>query len=232
MQNLAHTQKVTDLYKAWAPLYDESVSIGIPYKVEEGVLIDIVNPKPGERILDVGCGTGRTIEKLISSGAEITGIDLSEEMLGIAKKKFPRISFINANIEDPLPFPDGSFHKIISSLTFQFIADIREPLGELYRVLKPRGMLVVTDFLAGAPLDWSLIEYNREKKFKGSVGSVSTFRTLVEYVELLTHPGFEIVGLVPLRIRENCKEVLTETSWNKVHGNWASVLFALRKPAV
>lgn len=225
----SHSEKVAELYRAWASVYDESVAVGVPYRLEEGILVSAIHAESGEVILDLGCGTGRTIEKLISSGAEITGIDLSNEMLAIARKKFPGVSFIQGNVEQALPFSDGGFDKVVASLLFQFLPDLRAPLGEIVRVLRPEGTLYVTDFISDAPLDWSLVETRLPRKFKGSVGSLSTLRTLVDYVELFTHAGLRIARLEPLRVRENCFDILTESSYAKVQGNWASALFVLQK---
>src|SRR6516225_2586148 len=56
-------------------------------------LVDLLAPKAGERILDLGCGTGALTEEIASRGTEVLGVDRSEEMVSQARKKFPALTF-------------------------------------------------------------------------------------------------------------------------------------------
>ncbi len=69
-------------------------------------LIEILNPKPGEEILDLGCGTGDLADKISGKGAHVTGIDSSKEMIDAAREKYPWINF------DIQSATDFSFNKI------------------------------------------------------------------------------------------------------------------------
>jgi len=224
-----HKKQVKELYSNWAEVYDKSVEQGLPYLVEQDVLIKKVAPEKGEKILDVGCGTGRVTEQIYKHMKDIVGVDLSEEMLAIARQKLPDIQFVQADLEGKLPFDDGEFDKVVSSLTFQFLNDIKNPLQEIKRVLKTGGKAFITDFISDAPMGWSDVEYKREKLFKGSVSSISTFRTLKDYKKVAKEVGLELLEVVPLKITENAKEILTEKSWKKIKDSWASVIFVFEK---
>ncbi len=86
---------------------------------------------PQTKLLDVGCGTG------ISSWFDciVTGIDPSEELLKIARKKHPKATFIQASAEK-LPFPDHSFDVVISLTAIQNFSDIEKGIQEMKRVGK------------------------------------------------------------------------------------------------
>lgn len=84
-----------------------------------------------KQILDVGCGTGITTNFF---GCGI-GIDPSEAMLGIARKRYPKIKFLNARAEN-LPFSDNSFDAVISITAIQNFSDIEKGLKEIKRVGK------------------------------------------------------------------------------------------------
>lgn len=224
-----HIKRVKSLYSSWADQYDESSSKGAPYLLEEGVWIDLVDPKANEKILDIGCGTGRITTQIYKFTKKITGIDISKEMLAIAQRKLPEVTFQQINIEDGIPYNDNTFDKVISSLTFQFLSDIKFPLTEIRRVLKPNGVAYISDFVEDAPLDWSDIKYKEPKIFKGSISSISKFRKLSDYIDTVDKLGFTIVGIKPLRVKENLKAILAQESYEKVFEDWASVIFMFKK---
>ncbi len=104
-----------------------------------------IQPK---KILDVGCGTGQLTQilKKTYTSAKVTGLDIAEGMIQIAKKNKPFMAgydFICADV-DELPYEDNSIDLIFSNLTFQWLPDISKTFTELYRVLKPNGLLHYT----------------------------------------------------------------------------------------
>ncbi len=99
----------------------------------------------GKKVLDIGCGCGRTTINLYRMGYEVIGIDISKEMIGQAKKNFKDIPFLVMSACD-LKFKDNYFDNILFSLNgidYIFPKQKRlKALKEIYRVLKPNGVFI------------------------------------------------------------------------------------------
>lgn len=106
----------------------------------------------GKRVLDAGCGTGVYTEWLVDRGADVVGIDVSDEMLGHAIEQVgDRAEFRQADLGAPLEFATArSFDGIVSALALSYVADWRSVFSEFGRILRPGGFLV---FSTGHPLD-------------------------------------------------------------------------------
>lgn len=108
------------------------------------------NISPEASVLDVGCGTGE-FERLVLADhpmQKITGIDISEKMLAIAKQKchaYPNVSFQIARAS-ALPFASDSFDVVVSANSFHYFDNPNTALGEMRRVLKPDGIVVILDW--------------------------------------------------------------------------------------
>jgi ubiquinone/menaquinone biosynthesis C-methylase UbiE len=115
-------------------------------KYEHETIMQLANVTAGTRTLDVGCGTGIYTQELLKQGATVIGIDVSPEMLDIARYKTQdygdRISFMQADAA-ALPFSDNTFDQVISITAMEFFEQPRSCLHEMYRVLKPGGRMVV-----------------------------------------------------------------------------------------
>lgn len=101
--------------------------------------------RPGERVLDVGAGTGVSTEELALSGAYAVGADLSLGMLRAGKRRRPRVPLL-AGDALRLPFPDGAFDAVTISFALRNVSDTDAALRELARVTRPGGRLVVCEF--------------------------------------------------------------------------------------
>jgi SAM-dependent methyltransferase len=112
----------------------------------------------GESVLDIGCGCG--VDTLIAAimvgpKGKAVGIDLVPEMLVRARENLRKMSLNNVTFQETssedLPFPDESFDVVLSNGVFNLIPDKARVLAEVFRVLKPRGRLMVADqILTGA----------------------------------------------------------------------------------
>ena len=102
---------------------------------------------PRGRGLDVGCGTGVLARQLTAAGLEMTGLDSSDGMLAVAREHSPAVDLVHGSGTE-LPFEDGSFDLVVTVATLHHIAApdaVRATLGELARVVKPGGRIVVWD---------------------------------------------------------------------------------------
>lgn len=122
----------------WNPhLYKDSHS----YVSEYGkALLKYVNNGPGRKILDLGCGTGILTNELAKGGADVLGIDLSEEMISAAKKNYPFIKFEIADILN-LPY-ENTFDTVFSNAVLHWIKNAGLALQNINKVLKSTGSLV------------------------------------------------------------------------------------------
>ncbi len=104
-----------------------------------------IDPKPGERILDIAAGTGTSSAALAKSGAEVVAVDFSTGMVDLGRRKHPQLTFILADAT-ALPFGNDEFDAVTVSFGLRNVEDPRKVLAEMYRVLKPGGRVVICEF--------------------------------------------------------------------------------------
>ena len=108
-------------------------------------VLDAAHVGPGQQVLDVACGTGilaRTALARVSPGGSVAGLDLNPGMLAVATKLEPRIAW-QQGMAESLPYPDESFHVVVSQFGLMFFTDRPKAVREMQRVLMPRGHLAV-----------------------------------------------------------------------------------------
>ena len=113
------------------------------FQLENQLQLALLRPRKGETILDIGCGTGTSLEPFIGKDIQATGIDASPYMLDIASQKFgSQIDFYRGFAED-LPFDDNSFNHACLVTTLEFVNDPVKAIAEACRVAKDRVFLGV-----------------------------------------------------------------------------------------
>lgn len=105
----------------------------------------IIDPQPGMKILDLAAGTGASSAPLADHGADVIPADFSEGMLAAGRKARPHLAFTKADALD-LPFQDGAFDCATISFGLRNTENTARALAEMLRVVKPGGLLVVTEF--------------------------------------------------------------------------------------
>jgi ubiquinone/menaquinone biosynthesis C-methylase UbiE len=111
-------------------------------EVESKLAFEAIEIKPGMKVLDVGCGTGIYTRRLVDMGCEVTGVDIADKMLDIAREKVPEAKFVNSSVY-ALPFPHDQFDLIFSMATFEFIHNAKAAYYEMKRVVKPGATIFV-----------------------------------------------------------------------------------------
>ncbi|MCD6435840.1 MAG: class I SAM-dependent methyltransferase [Clostridiales bacterium] len=168
--------KSAKLYDSW---YETKLGEFVD-RVETRCAFELLDLNEGAKILDVGCGSGNFSIKLGKMGYEVTGIDLSMEMLALAKDKAEKES-VEVNIKHMdvtnLLFEDESFDAIFSMATFEFIPDFNKALNEMMRVLKTGGQMVIGTIHRDSK--WGEF-YNSEKVQKKSVFKYAKLKSMNE----------------------------------------------------
>ena len=100
---------------------------------------------PGTALLDVGCGSGYAAGLASELGADVTGLDITPELLEIARERVPAARFIEAGM-DALPFADRSFDVVVAFSALQFADDPRAATGEVARVVRSGGQVAAATF--------------------------------------------------------------------------------------
>lgn len=106
---------------------------------------DAARIQPGQRVLDVACGTGilaREVTSRMASSGHVAGIDPSPGMIAVAKQLAPAIEW-REGVAESLSFPDQSFDAVVSQFGLMFFTDRPRALREMLRVLVPGGRLAV-----------------------------------------------------------------------------------------
>jgi trans-aconitate methyltransferase len=103
-------------------------------------LVDLLDPKPGERVLDVGCGTGELTKVIADRGASVVGIDASADMIAKARELHPGLEFAVADAR-AMRFP-APFDAVFSNAALHWIRPPEQAAAAMFAALKPGGRLV------------------------------------------------------------------------------------------
>jgi ubiquinone/menaquinone biosynthesis C-methylase UbiE len=131
--------------------------------VEARAVIELAAPRPGERALDAGCGTGIYTRRLVVAGARVTGLDSDPEMLAAARLKVPSATLVEGDVT-ALPFPNATFDLSLAVTLLCFTRDQQRAVGELTRVTRPGGRVVLAEL--GRHSLWAA--WRRAKGWRGS----------------------------------------------------------------
>jgi demethylmenaquinone methyltransferase/2-methoxy-6-polyprenyl-1,4-benzoquinol methylase/phosphoethanolamine N-methyltransferase len=140
----------------WASEYDFFTSflgLGVN-RPNSRIVVELAGIKPGDKVLDVGCGTGNltlTAKTAAGSSGAVYGIDAAPEMIEVARKKAQRYQLdvtFEVGLIEKIPFPDATFDVVINRLMVHHLPDDlkRQAFAEILRLLKPDGRLLITDF--------------------------------------------------------------------------------------
>jgi SAM-dependent methyltransferase len=176
--------------KQWdASRYDAGYSF--VWKHGAGV-IELLAPCAGERILDLGCGTGHLTAQVAASGASVVGIDRSPEMIATARANYPRLRFA---VEDAESFRfDEPFDAVFSNAAIHWMNDQRAVAASIFRALRPGGRFVAEFGGKGniRRIEAALRRAIRQAGHAVSDESYYYFPSLGEHARLLEEAGFTV----------------------------------------
>ena len=118
------------------------------FDLENELMLALLAPKRGERLLDIGCGTGNHLRLFAERGLDVTGIDSSPYMLDIARHKVERRAEIRRGVAEDLPFEDNTFDMAVMINVLEFTENPAKAIGEACRVARDRVFLGVLNLFA------------------------------------------------------------------------------------
>lgn len=156
------TQKIVDAYERMAERFDELIEHN-PHNAyyDRPNTLKLVPKVAGQAILDAACGPGKYAEILMAQGAKVTGFDISPKMIELAKKRNENSGqFFVHDLSKPLKMcKNQSFDIVMCALALNYIKDWNLTIKEFYRVLKPKGHLIIS-------VEHPFFEYNYFKSKK------------------------------------------------------------------
>jgi demethylmenaquinone methyltransferase/2-methoxy-6-polyprenyl-1,4-benzoquinol methylase len=147
---------VRRVFESVAPRYDlmNDLMSGGVHRLWKNTLVDVLNPRPGEKLLDVAGGTGDVafrIHRRQGEGPDVTVCDINAAMLAVGRDRaidrglLKGLTWTTGDAEN-LPFPDRSFDGYTIAFGLRNVTDIDKALGEAYRVLRPGGRFYCLEF--------------------------------------------------------------------------------------
>lgn len=149
-------------------------------------LVELLAPQAGERILDLGCGSGQLTAKIVESGAEVVGLDRSSEMVAEARHNFPSLTF---ELGDAANFTvDTPFDAVFSNAVLHWVKDADGAAASIARALRLGGRFVLE--MGGKGNTQTVLDAVRE--VAGPMETPWYYPSVGEYTSLLERHGFEV----------------------------------------
>jgi SAM-dependent methyltransferase len=166
-----------------------------PWAWERRRALLLAEARPGERVLDLGCGAGRFVAALQAAGAEPVGVEIAEAALERARRNAPGADLRLVEPDGSLPLEHGSFDLVWCSEVLEHVGDTEHLLLEVRRVLRPRGRVLVTTPFHGR-LKGALIALTRFEAHFDPRGDHLRFYTRRSLAETL-----DVAGFAPVHVR-------------------------------
>lgn len=183
---------IEEAYNSWAEQYDTNENK--TRDLDKKATIDTLSRYNFKKVIELGCGTGKNTEWLLTKADQVVGMDFSDEMMNIAKKKINdnRVEFIKADLSKVWDVKDGFADLITSSLTLEHIADLGHIFQQAYQKLNNNGIFFISELHPFKQYLGSKARY--ETKNGTEVLEVYTHH-VTQYIDIAKNNGFEVLEI-------------------------------------
>jgi ubiquinone/menaquinone biosynthesis C-methylase UbiE len=182
---------VSWLFRLWSRVYDNPLPQQLFYRRVHRRIVARWRPASGQRVLDVGCGTGLFLKSLAAEheGLALTGLDLSEHMLSQARRDVRRgrsaaPTFVQGSVYE-MAFPDVTFDVALNCISCHFYLEQVRAFVEIHRVLAPGGRLFCAALTSGVG-------------GSASFGGLAVYYPLPQLADHFRQAGFDVAGSEPI----------------------------------
>ena len=183
-------KKIIDKYNAWAHQYDYDIN---PTRdLDKSVTIESLSSIDFFKVLELGCGSGKNTEWLITKADKLVGLDFSKNMLDQARKKVKtdKVTFINTDLNENWPVNDNSFDLATINLTLEHIETLDHIFNSLFMKLTQGGKCFVCELHPKKQLSGSKARFEKN----GDEIALDVFyHSELEYIESAEKAGFNLI---------------------------------------
>lgn len=175
-------------YDRWSDVYDNTPNPLVA--LDRRLTIDVLSPHRGQRVLDAGCGTGAHLTALAAAGSRPVGLDFSQGMLRVARRRNPHILLAQADLNRAFPVRRNGFDALLCALVSEHLTNLRTFFLEALAVLKRGGRFVFSAFhpeLAAAGIEANFEQNGVEYRLGAERYSVDN------YVNYMDDAGFDVI---------------------------------------
>ena len=167
-------------------------------------MIDFAGLKPGQRILDVGCGMGKFTIPLREKGYDVEGLDLSPRLLEMLSDEAPSIATICGDLHDLDPALFGQYDRVVGFFMLHHLFNLEKAFGQIAKLVKPGGRVSFIEPNPNCPLFWAQITFMPTMSWNAEKGIFNlgkrNLRTIIELAGL-KRPEISQYGILPPFVR-------------------------------
>ena len=184
-------KKIKGDYDSWAYRYDNNINL--TRDLDKTVTMESLSNIDFFKVLELGCGSGKNTEWLITKADKLVGLDFSKNMLDLARRKVKtdKVTFINADLNENWPINDNSFDLAVTNLTLEHIEALDHFFNSLFMKLTQGGKCFVCELHPKKQLSGSKARFEEN----GSEIELDVYyHSELEYIESAEKAGFNLIA--------------------------------------
>ena len=219
-------------YSDWVESYDVDADINPTFIAEKDHVRRLLKPEPTDRLLDLGCGTGRYLVPFSKEVEYATGVDINGMMLAECRKKvrdhsLENVRLLEADLDADFVKGLATHNKILASQSIFHLADICSFLKKVFSLLEEGGTFVFSDFYPGLKSPLATFFYDRVAR----CGSLITIeRDVCDVLDAINGAGFRLNEIVPCRVGPEHSRCLSKESFEANRGKPFLLIYSVNRP--